>query len=294
MVTLLPPLINLETVTLRCALGIRFRDVSTGDVIASGLSVSAAPVNAPLRTTTAQINTSGVWVFNGLAGLRGYERGTDQTGDAGSPPGARSFLITVQDMENRFLPCTFTATAPTQGLFQITPPGSPPWPWSDVPLFPAPWRAAIGCAMVRMSIAARTEDQPAAWALVRVTTTVRSRVIEGLGVADARGCLVVMFPWPELIGLTTVASPPGGVGADTQGWDLKIEAWHDFDAEDSDFADLDAILLRLGRAPDTLSTAASPPGPITNATLTYGRELVVPEAPAAPNGTRILIITPAA
>src|SRR5215467_11158054 len=120
--TLPPPYVKLnELVTLRCALGIRFRDTATREIVRTGLQVKARAVNAPANTVPvmAQPNSSGVWLFYGLPGLRTFELGTGDFPQLGSPPGPPRFRIQVEDEEDRFLPCTFVATASEKGPMEF-------------------------------------------------------------------------------------------------------------------------------------------------------------------------------
>src|SRR5437870_1863286 len=146
MATLLPPEVKLgpiiESVRLRCALGIRFRDTATNQIVGSGLRVTATPTGAPVGTerVSARVNGSGVWTFHGLRDLRTFELGTEEFRERGSPLGPPVFRIEVQDEEGRFLPCAFDAAASSNGPLQFTLHPSPPWPWNEVPLFSAPSR----------------------------------------------------------------------------------------------------------------------------------------------------------
>ena len=303
MPALLPPEVKLgpviESVRLRCALGIRFRDTATRQVVAAGLRVSATPAGAAAGTepVTAQANRSGVWTFHGLRNLRTFELGTEEFPEADSPPGPPSFRIEVQDAEGRFLPCAFNAAASPKGPFQFASDLSPPWQWNDVPLFSAPSRPlAPGCAVIRASLVATPPTkplEPASWALLQASATVRNRrvqAVQALGIADRQGNVAIMFPWPELVTLA-VGSPPGGLRLEEQGWPFEFTGWHDFAVPASEFADVDTILSRLARSPDTLATVLSPLEIFTHATLKYGRELVLPEDRGALDQPRILIVT---
>jgi hypothetical protein len=303
MSALLPPEVKLgpviESVRLRCALGIRFRDTATRQVVASGLRVRATPKGAAAGTepVTAKANLSGVWTFHGLRNLRAFELGTEEFPERGSPPGPPAFRIEVQDTEGRFLPCAFDAAPSPTGPFQFAPALSPPWDGDDVPLFSAPSRPLPpGCAVIRASLVAALPNkpvEPAGWALLEASATVRNQrvqAVQALGVADRLGNVAIMFPWPELVTLT-VGSPPGGLHLEEQGWPFEFTAWHDSAVAEYEFADLDGIVARLAQSPDTLAANFSPQETFTHATLKYGRELVLPENGGAPDPPRILIIT---
>jgi hypothetical protein len=282
--TLPPPHVKLqEFVTLRCALGIRFRDTATTEIVRTGLQVKARPVNAPVNTVpvVAQSTPSGVWVFYGLPGLRTFELGTRDFPQVGSPPGPPRFRIQVEDEEDRFLPCTFVATAAEKGPMEFAPPLSSPPEGTNVPLFSAPSRPVPpACAVIRahlITLLGQQTYEPARWALVEARAMIRNVPVEARGLANDKGDVAVMFPWPELFDLTASISPPGGLHNEPPGWDVDFAAWYDLNFGDSAFADLDAILpSRAGNARELL-TQLSPPETFNRATLRYGRELIVPE-----------------
>jgi hypothetical protein len=161
----------------------------------------------------------------------------------------------------------------------------------DVPLFSAPSRPVPpGFGVIRTELA--TEDgRPARWALVEAATMVRNRRVHGLGLANESGAVMILLPWPEPLGLA-LSSPLGGLSVAGQGWDFEFTAWHDFAVAASDFADLDAVAARLGRAANSLWVQLSPHEPFHHATLNFGRESIVPD-PSFATETRSLIITAA-
>ena len=284
--TLPPPHVKLnEFVTLRCALGIRFRDTATTEIVRTGLQVKARPVNAPVNTVPviAQSTPSGVWVFYGLPGLRAFELGTGDLSQVGSPPGPPRFKIQVEDEEGRFVPCTFIATASKKGpmAFESGSPFSSPLEATEVPLFSAPSRPVPpACAVIRahlITLLGPQTYQPARWALLEARAMIRNVSVEALGLANDKGDVAVMFPWPELVDLTASISPPGGLRSEPPGWDIDLAAWYGLNFGDSAFADLDAILPSHAGNARELLTQLSPPETFDRATLRYGRELIVPE-----------------
>jgi len=287
-------------------LGFRFRDLATQQVVGSGLRVQATPLDAPpgTRPVRGQANRSGVWLFYGLPRLRTFELGTEDLIELASPPGPPQFRIEVEDEDGRFLPGTFVARVSRTGPMEFRSHLSPPLDVWDVPLFSAPARSVpTGCAVIRANLVTRSpggSDKPARWALLQATATVRNRPIQALGLTDEKGDVAMMFPWPEVVGLAVTLSPPGGSRPEAPVWDFKLAAWHDPGVAEAGFADVDAVFARLDRTPDRLWTPGSPPEEFQRATLTYGRELVVPELstlspPAAPFDSgpvsRSLIVT---
>jgi hypothetical protein len=282
----------LERLERRCALGIRFRDLATQEMVMDGLDVSGYPVGAPRSAASAQVNRSGVWAFPGLSGLRGYEFGTEEVADWKSTPGLRRFQVEVRDLFCRFLPCSFEAEVPSTGLFKFAAQTSPPGFGPDVPLFSAPSRIVPpGYAVVRMELAAGDASQPAAWALVKATTSVRGKNVQALGLADDRGAAAIILPWPEPASLA-LTSPPGSLNVAAQGWTFEFSAWHEFGAPPTDMANLDSVTARFGRAANPLWVRLSPPEAFKSATLIFRQELIVPEHNSELD-TRNLIITAA-
>jgi len=285
----------MDSVEIRSPLGIIFRDTVTGDAIGSGLQVTAQKVGArwpDAGITKAHVNRSGVWVFRHLDGLRKSEMGGGFPEDSGSPLTHPQYRIEVQDLAGRFLPFSFVAELPEDGLFKWPPVPTQPFPWADVPLFSAPQRPVPpACAVIR-SLLVRPDESAAAWALVEASVTVRSREIRAFGVTDSNGSLAIMFPWPELTGLY-FSSPLDGANLAAQSWDVNFSAWGDFDSIVGNVADLDAILKRLGQPADHLLAGSSTPEEYFSANLTFGAELIVPEQSVAPGQKRELIISPA-
>ena len=281
--TLPPPYVELdEFLTLRCALGIRFRDAATKDIVRSGLRVKARAVDAPANTepVIARPNPSGVWLFYGLPGLRAFELGTRDFPESGSPLNSPRFKIQVEDEEGRFLPCTFVATASEKGPMESSLPLSSPPGRTEVPLFSAPSRLVPpGFAVIRAHLITLLEQayKPARWALLKASAIVRNKPVEALGLANDKGDVAVMFPWPELVDLTASISPPSGLRTEPPGWDIDFAAWHDLNFGDSVFADLDVIHNVHDADARKLLTHLSPPETFDRATLRYGRELIVPE-----------------
>jgi hypothetical protein len=282
--TLPPPHVKLnEFVALRCALGIRFRDTATREIVRTGLQVKARAVDAPANTVPviAQSNPSGVWLFYDLPGMRAFELGTGDFPQVGSPPGPPRFRIEVEDEEGRFVPCTFVATASKRGPMEFGAPLSSPPDGMEVPLFSAPSRPVPpACAVIRAHLITRSQQhsfEAARWARLRARATVRNLPIEALGLANDKGGMALMFPWPELVGFVGSISPPGGTRSDPPGWDFEFTAWHNSNFGDAVFADLDVILNVHDADARELLTQLSPPETFDRATLRYGRELIVPE-----------------
>jgi hypothetical protein len=266
-----PKIVVLEHVTSVAPLGLRFVDAATGHAIGAGLNVFAAPANVPTRRTQAFPNRVGIYAARGLHGLSEAERGSGDAGFWSSPPGLRRFSVEVSDQERRFLPCQFELALPAHGLAapSCLPPTTPSDPTSaGVPLFSAPSRPIpAGLAAVRAEVWDEATGKPAAWALLEVAG---AGMPATRGLADERGCGVVIFPYPEpeLFG---VGSTPGGAALLGQRWNLTLRV---FAMAHGDW----------GLAPDlcrVLEQADAPPRSEVPVTLIYGQEAIVATQPGS-------------
>lgn len=317
MIDLLPRHVKLERVAITCPLGMRFYDVATGGWVNDGLVVEAyrevATTSPPgsggsagesaediqvkrARRVRAIATRSGVAAFHGLPGLAGFEYGADDERRWLDAPAPASFRVEVSDPAGRFLPCTFLAAAPTKGLFGLSSAASPPWEASPaVPLFSAPARPVPGgFAVLRAQLLRFPDREPAAWTLAEVSTRINSRTVTACGLADHRGVLALMFPYPEPLNVSP-GSPPGNGPQllSQQHWTLDFRAWHAFDAVPGEFADLDRVLALQERPADAVWESDSPLAPFTQAELIFGRELIVPARALGDERSRELFITPA-
>jgi hypothetical protein len=204
----------LERVSRLAPLGLRFRDAASGLHIGDGLAVTAYPVGNPSRRVAAATNRSGVYAFHHLPGLRDVEASDGDAAFWASPPAGQRFVVEVADPAGRFVAVRFEAEAPTRGLFELaclpvdSPPGSPPTaPPSGVPLFSSAGRAVPpGMTALRAELWDPLAERPAAWAVLEAA-------VEGLpparGLADERGQLALILPYPEPLA-APLASPPDG------------------------------------------------------------------------------------
>jgi hypothetical protein len=206
-------------------LGIRFRDIALGEPITHGLVVFVQPRESDSGPIRLSSNPSGVFGFHDMPGLRDLEYPAEVEPAAGSPPTALPFVVMVADPLGRFLPAVFGIEIPA---LVTSPPLSDldpdPAPMLDAFLFTAPTRpVTAGLAAIRADLFDRDADTPAAHARVRVTLGDRLRI----GVADERGRLLVLVPWPLLERLR-LGSPPGlGQPPTTeQVFPLSFEAWY--------------------------------------------------------------------
>jgi hypothetical protein len=214
-----------ERVTIFTPLGIRFWDPARETQVTDGLVVTARPQGVSYATTRAFRTASGVYAFQGLPGLRAVEYPTEERDLVQNPPVPARFIIAVIDTQRRFLPAVFGVDVPYLGVFPTetlrSPLGKRP---PGFYLFSSPTRPVpSSLAVVRAQLVERvdtTTQRPAAHAVLEITLPNQKRVY---GVADERGCVAVLFPYPTFTGVPGISSPP--VSPPTvrqQGWEVEI------------------------------------------------------------------------
>ena len=281
MIGLHPDIETPERLTLTCALGVRFFDIATGTfVTADSLEANAWPVAIPWREVKGIVTPSGIIAFHALPGLRAFERSAAE--DPWDPaPATRMFQVEVTDPSGRYLPCTFVMQAPTKGLGVFAGSGSPPWiKEGAVPLFSAPWRAVpSSLAVVRTQLRELATGQPAAWAFVEAEYFSGGAPRSAFGLADDKGRVVLMFPYPEGQRRPLGGSPPtnGANGLTQQSWELDLLFFYQpldvsppNKVEPEDAAD---YAFRLEQPKVFASRESSPLVPLDRETLYFGREL---------------------
>ena len=208
----------LDTVTRTAPLGVRFWDTSTQRPVTDGIVVTAFSQGRPDRILTLARNASGNHVLHNAPELARSARG-DGTASFWAAPAERvGFTLEVRDRAGRFLPVRLEVTLPHRGFFEpscmASPPASPielvaidtQAPAGFVPLFSAAGRAGTGAqAVIRAALRHGDETVPAAWAVL--VAEVQGRVA-GVGIADRRGDLAMLFPFPELERRPSAAGSP--------------------------------------------------------------------------------------
>ena len=260
-------------------LGIRFWDPVTNAPVRDGLRVTAhseVPFATPLQ---AFQTASGLYAFQGLAGLRDLE--FSQGAAPGSPPELERYVVEVSDDRRRFLPTAFSLDLPLpyRGAFlngglasQASPPGQ------GLPgffLFSAPTRlSAPGLSALRASLVERSTGRAVPYALLEVDVGGDSWV----GIADAAGQLAVLFPSPTFA-RNLPASPPfsgeEAAPAQDQVWPVTVRLRFDPGAQ-SFFDGIRAPDLRslLTQPPALIwATEAGPPQTEWSGELVFGQEL---------------------
>ena len=296
-----------ERLTVVAPLGLRFWDDVSGKTIGTGLSVTAYPPDNPGRRVEAFANRSGVYVLRNLPGLREVENGAGDADFWRSLPAKKPFVIEVADTERRFLPFTINVSLPERGVFAWQDPShaSPPTAALAVPLYSTPARQApTSMAVVRAELrewqpGSSHEGRPAAWAVLEARLSGR---LLARGFADEQGRVALIFPYPEPVTHTLSSPPANSPPPETapqlrdQEWAIEFTALYaPLVADRGSFADLNDILTQRSAS---LWSDTERGRPLTEATLQFGRELVLRSRdfaadPIEGEPTSVLFITPA-
>jgi hypothetical protein len=227
---------QLETVIRRAPLGMRFVDIIRDVTVSDTLLVQAWQKGTPgLKQTALASPVAGVYGFRSLPGLARYEAGERPASDwcgpsSDAPPpddwassgtlygwvnaaeGAAkaNFIVTVRDLQGRFLPEMLFLCLPRESLL-------------EVPLFSSPARPPLaGFGVIRGQLVRQDGEQvgnPAGWA--RVTAVIGDRAYEA--VADARGIFVIFVPYARFPALQNGGFPQGSEGIAQLVWNVTIQ-----------------------------------------------------------------------
>ncbi|MCB0001416.1 MAG: hypothetical protein KDI07_13060 [Anaerolineae bacterium] len=276
-----------ERQTIFTPLGIRFWDPATDAQIGDNLRVRAWPDGATEPVRDAFRTGSGIYAFQGLPGLRDVEYPSDD--GSASPPVLQRFVVSVEDRQRRFLPVVMRIDAPFRGIYPTAGAASPPD--DSLPgfyLFSAPSRPATALSAVRADLVRQSTGQPAAYAVLELD-------VEGSGtwhgIADERGCVVVMFPVPPF--QATLGSSPPGPQAPPQEQQWQVTARVLYDPANLEtpagaaLPDLRSILTQAAGA--VWPAAAGLPAADLSATLNFGQDLILQTTGL--DETRLLIDT---
>jgi hypothetical protein len=276
----------IERVAHVAPVGLRLVDTVTGRSVSEDVSVRIVP-QPPGRPTTAIRTSSGVFGAHGLPGLRRFE--LRDVGPDGLPEEVDveplPFRIEVRDASERFHSFAASAELPSDGLLSVrcgSPPGSPPSEEKrSLPLYSRPGRTVPpGTAVVRARLLYEADRAPAAYAALEVVPRAGAAPVRGI--ADERGEVAVMFPYPQPAGF--VGSPPAGTKRPlaSSTWTITVDAFAPRVGSPPEEGELPDLCTFLDQSPATLLTAASPPTELAEATLEYGRELVLRSSPEHP------------
>jgi len=287
----------IDRLTRVAPLGMRFFDAVTQKAVV-GLAVTARATSNPARQIPMFATPSGVYVLQNVPALREFENGIGNEAFWTHMPAPQLYRIAIDDPRGQFLPCTLNVAVPTHNLFEWTcgPAASPPEPGDgDVPLFSTPTRGVPdGMAVLRADLYDAASDAPAIRAVVDVRYEGRRL---GRGIADERGCVCVIFPYPPPVDFLPLSPLGTGAALWEQQWTLQVSIGYAPVPPLAGALDLCAALDQLASAPaqawavwDGLAGTLI----LTEAMLKYRQELILRTLDAT-NGTSLprLLVTPA-
>ena len=217
----------LEQLDTFTPLGLKFWDPVLDRPIVDGLRVTAWPLNSPTQRIVAVRNRSGIHTFRWLPGMRPVEhRYPDPVFFDASVPQRRGFVVTVEDLQSRFLPAAFRVDLPLPygGVFLAEGSSSiPQGSTRGVYLFSAPSRRTDErLTAVRGELVVEgTPRLPLPWAHV-VIGAPHGAAFHGL--ADEAGRFAVFMPYPSLE--EGFAGSPGSFGHGSpigdRGWNITL------------------------------------------------------------------------
>jgi len=261
----------LEEVTLTAPFGVRFWDVSANSPAGGGLLVTAYPNSYHELLTTATESPSSVYSFSGLPGLRRAENSAGDNAFWSVNPPICPYTIQVRDLQERYLPYSFSALLPVRGLFGLwsSPLLSALTPDSTwLPLFSTPARPIPGPTGMVHAQLQDTFGGFAAWAIVTVQA-------QGLplrtGLSDERGEVSIAQPYPEPSG-SGLASPLSNPKLSDQSWLVEVAVFYTAGKVDQPLPELDQI-LHQNKAVAWRDTAHT--SPANQFTLQFGQDLVL-------------------
>jgi hypothetical protein len=293
----------MEQVSTFTVLGIQFWDPTQDQPVTDGLTVTAQLEDSSFPVITAFRTASGAYAFQGLPGLHDVEYPSANSAQT-SPPKSLRFVITVSDVQKRFVPTVFTVELPLSyaGLFLSNRIGSPAAPNARAYLFSAPTRGiAPGNTVVRADIWDRDKDQPAAFAALQLSINGVSQL--WTGIADDQGRVQLQFPSPLLQSLS-LGSPPGsnqGVPSSVT-WPISVKVLYEPSQLLFPLAGLPDEPWPWGVTPSLKSilgaqnpasiweNESGPPGAEWTGEITYGTPLVLRTASSDPTAASSVLM----
>jgi hypothetical protein len=144
-------------------------------------------------------------------------------------------------------------------------------------------------AVLRADLHDPDDDVPAAWAMLEVLL---DGVVLGRGIADERGCVVVVFPVPEPIDAAPDSPMAFGMPLTKQVWNLSMRAYYKPANPVPSVPDLCSLLSQpeadLWREWNSSAVA----DPFTGVDLLYGREATAVSFNSANEPLSRLYVTP--
>lgn len=248
------------------SLGVQFWDVGAGSKTIEGLEVDIFPRARPQLRSRAKANRSGIYIAQGLSGMRTPDfdenLSAQESGLHAASMMAR-YRVEVRDPAGRFLPTAFDADLPVRSLLRHLAPLASPAP-SDVgplsqmltqrvPLFSTvdrlvPAHLAVVYAQLREQFSGRIP----AWSLVGARV---DGMLRGLGMTDERGKVAVFFAYPE---------PPRGlleIPRDFR-WTVDLRAYYSLATPRPEaLPDLKDVLAQLATPRTVLDSLGEPAAP---------------------------------
>jgi hypothetical protein len=303
--------ILLDRLTTVAPLGLRFHDASTGQVVGDGLNVSAHPLGQPHSVRDLIPNRRGVFVLHDAPSLRTVENGIGDDDYWENLP-RKDFVIEVRDGQNRFIPFQFVAALPHRGVYEWQEPamGSPPTTTTrSIPLYSAPARIApAGMAVIRVDLWDPTREVMGAEAAAAVLELYDKDSFVARGIADQKGRVALMFPYPAPINFAP-SSPPGsplgsppraaGPALTDQVWAFSVRALYAIQSppqmpSNDSLPDLRAL---LSQPPAVLWADEAQTDELLDVAVQFGQPLILKSRPPSlsppSQGGSMLFITPA-
>ena len=296
-----------DSITIVAPLGLRFRDVSTGEFITEGLNVALYESGKPAKKTQAVANPSGVYVVHHAPGLIDVEHGKGDAAFWDNLPPKKRFVVAVTDAAQRFQAFQVDVELPERGLLNWLSPSAllPSEPPSSLPLYSSSIRRVpSGMAVLRADLWDAINDRPAAWAVIEASVDTQ---FVGRSIADAQGHLALVFPQPSP---RPFSPPSNGAPAVAPGpplidqtWSIELSALYgaipapvSLPGELGPEEQLPDLRAMLSQPEATLWADSERTTPLGAVTLHYGRELILKSTPSltsSPTRQSVLFITPA-
>jgi hypothetical protein len=301
---MIPNVQVLERTKLIAPFGLQVWDIATSTHLVDGLDVQVMADTRFAARTQAFANRSGIYCAFGIPGLNRFELNTDDT--ANRKKQTRNYKIEVRDPAERFLPFTFDADLPTKGLFTgLTSRTSPPQLFvfpsgqgslsvplvQQVPLFSSPSRPVPDTlAVVRAELREIGAGRAAAWSLLTVSV---DSVVRGIGLADQKGRVAILFPYPERP-RPTLTSPPSATN--DFHWNVELTAYYQprpLNRAVPTIPDMADVLEQLNSPRTLFHSTLSPPQVLPPQALEYRVPLTVRTEITATGKSSFLFVNPA-
>jgi hypothetical protein len=222
----------LERTTHRTPLGLQVWDIATATHLIEGLEIQITSGTRAIGTR-AFANRSGVYCAFNISGLQQQFELNENDTDAWKTQ-RRPYQIEVRDPAGRFLPFVFDADLPIRDLMiWLTSRTLLPQPFifptdqsskpmiQRIPLFSSVSRSVPDTlAVVRAELREINTNRPAAWSLLKVSI---DTTVLGIGLADQKGRVAILFPYPKRSSPVLPSTPPA---TNAFRWDIELTAYY--------------------------------------------------------------------